>query len=183
MIVFSVHNLISDPPFTKLDLISCRNLLIYLGSHLQKKLIPLFYYAIKPGGFLFLGPAESLSVNRELFRTLHTKHRIYQRRVTALDPPRKLDIPLVNLNRFGGDADDVLGDVDLFRFAQQIILGEFSPQWVVVDDEGQVQTLSSDPAPFLKMSTGQFKNSIIAMAQPSRKPKQQTSLRVPAWPI
>ena len=164
MVVFSVHNLISDPPFTKLDLISCRNLLIYLGSHLQKKLIPLFHYAIKPGGFLFLGPAETLSVNRELFRTLHTKHRIYQRRVTALDPPRELDIPLVNLKRFGGDAEDASGEVDLFRYAQQVILGEFSPQWVVVDDEGQVQTLSSDPAPFLKMSAGQFKNNIIAMA-------------------
>ncbi len=164
MIVFSVHNLISDPPFTKLDLVSCRNLLIYLGSHLQKKLIPLFHYATKPGGFLFLGPAETLSVNRELFRTLHTKHRIYQRRVTALDSPRTVDIPLVNLNRFSGDADDASGDVDLFRYAQQVILGEFAPQWVVVDDEGQVQTLSCDPAPFLKMSGGKFRNNIIAMA-------------------
>lgn len=164
MVVFSVHNLISDPPFTKLDLVSCRNLLIYLGSHLQKKLVPLFHYATKPGGFLFLGPAETLSVNRELFRTLHTKHRIYQRRVTALDSPRTLDIPLVNLNRFSGEADDASGDVDLFRYAQQVILGEFAPQWVVVDDDGQVQTLSSDPAPFLKMSAGQFRNNIIAMA-------------------
>ncbi len=60
-VIFSSHNLISDPPFTKLDMISCRNLLIYLGAHLQKKLIPLFHYALRPGGFLFLGPSESMS--------------------------------------------------------------------------------------------------------------------------
>lgn len=164
MIVFSAHNLISDPPFTKVDLISCRNLLIYLGSHLQKKLIPLFHYALKPGGFLFLGPAETLSVNRELFRTLHTKYRLFQRRVTALDRPQVLEIPMINLNRHSSEAENGTGEVDLFRFAQQIILGEFSPQWAIVNDEGQIQTLSSDPAPFLKMSGGNFKNNIIAMA-------------------
>ncbi len=164
LIVFSAHNLISDPPFTKVDLISCRNLLIYLGSHLQKKLIPLFHYATKPGGYLFLGPAETLSVNKELYRTLHVKHRLFQRRVTALDRAATLDIPIMNLTRLGSEVDASSGEVDLFRFAQQIILGEFSPQWAVVDDEGQIQTLSSDPTPFLKMSGGKFKNNVITMA-------------------
>ncbi len=164
-IVFSAHNLISDPPFTKLDLVSCRNLLIYLGSHLQKKLIPLFHYAIKPGGFLFLGPAETLSVNKELFKTLHQKHRFFQRRVTALDAPPMLDMPLVNLIRFSQSSEtEAAGEFDLFRYAQQIILGEFSPQWAVIDDEGEIQSLSSDPAPFLQMTAGKFKNNVIAMA-------------------
>ncbi|MEO8268811.1 MAG: CheR family methyltransferase, partial [Aureliella sp.] len=164
MIVFSAHNLISDPPFTKVDLISCRNLLIYLGSHLQKKLIPLFHYAIKPSGYLFLGPAETLSVNRELFRTLHSKHRLYQRRVTALDRPQVFNIPMMKLNRNNSEAENGTGEVDLFRFAQQIILGEFSPQWAIIDDDGRIRTLSSDPSPFLKMSGGHFKNNVIAMA-------------------
>ncbi|TWU10891.1 CheR family methyltransferase [Allorhodopirellula heiligendammensis] len=168
MVIFSSHNLISDPPFTKVDLVSCRNLLIYLGSHLQKKLIPLFHYAIKPGGFLFLGPAETLSVNKELFRAVHIKHRLYQRRVTTLDRSTGWDIPMVNLGRFGvTDEGDPSAEFDLFRYAQQIILGEFSPQWAVVDDDGQIQTLSSDPAPFLKMSGGKFKNNIVAMAHES----------------
>ncbi|MCM2373480.1 CheR family methyltransferase [Aporhodopirellula aestuarii] len=163
-IVFSAHNLISDPPFTKLDLVSCRNLLIYLGSHLQKKLIPLFHYATKPGGFLFLGPAESLSVNRELFRTLDQKHRLFQRRVTAIDPAATVDLPRVNLSRFSRSVEDDAGEFDLFRYAQQIVLGEFSPQWAVVDDDGEIQTLSSDPSPFLQMTSGKFQNNIIAMA-------------------
>ncbi len=163
-IVFSAHNLISDPPFTKLDLISCRNLLIYLGSHLQKKLIPLFHYAIKPGGFLFLGPWETLSVNRELFRTMHQQHRLFQRRLTALDSPPTLDVRLVNLSRFSQLGESEGGEVDLFRYAQQIILGEFSPQWAIVDDDGEIHSLSSDPAPFLQMSSGKFNNNFIAMA-------------------
>ncbi len=70
MCMFSVHNLISDPPFSKLDLVSCRNLLIYLGSHLQIKLMPLFHFALNPQGYLFLGSSENLSGNRELFKKL-----------------------------------------------------------------------------------------------------------------
>ncbi len=167
MVVFSSHNLISDPPFTKIDLVSCRNLLIYLGSHLQKKLIPLFHYAIKPGGFLFLGPAETLSVNKELFRTVDVKHRLYQRRVTTLDRPTGLDFAIENFNRFGDIVGEQSAEFDLSRYAQQIILGEFSPQWAVVDDDGQIQALSSDPAPFLKMSGGKFKNNILSMAHES----------------
>lgn len=167
MVVFSSHNLISDPPFTKIDLVSCRNLLIYLGSHLQKKLIPLFHYSIHPGGYLFLGPAETLSVNKELFRTIHVKHRLYQRRVTALDTSTKFELPLFGIGRSSGEEGEPSQDFDLFRYAQQIILGEFSPQWAVVDDEGQIRTLSSDPAPFLKMSGGEFKNNLIAMAHES----------------
>ena len=61
MVTFSVHNIIADAPFSRLDLISCRNLLIYLGGHLQKKLIPLFHYALRRGGYLFLGSSESVS--------------------------------------------------------------------------------------------------------------------------
>ncbi len=163
MIVFSAHNLISDPPFTKVDLVSCRNLLIYLGSHLQKKLIPLFHYSLRAGGYLFLGPAETLSVNKELFRTLHVKHRIYQRRITALDRPRSLDLPALSRTRVPS-LEARYQDVDLYRFAQQIVLGEFAPQWAVVDDEGQIHELSSDPSPFLKMAAGTFKNNIVSLA-------------------
>ena len=82
--LFSAHDLIRDPPFRRLDLISCRNLLIYLGPHLQKKLIPLFHYALRPGGYLFLGPAETISAHRDLFRPVDVKHRTSQRLPTAV---------------------------------------------------------------------------------------------------
>src|SRR4029453_3581997 len=79
MCLFTVHSLIKDPPFSRLDLFSCRNVLIYLGPELQQKLVRLFHYALRPGGYLFLGPAETLSGQRELFRPLDQQHRIFQK--------------------------------------------------------------------------------------------------------
>ncbi|MEI7634736.1 MAG: chemotaxis protein CheB [bacterium] len=80
MLVFSDQDVIKDPPFSKLDLISCRNLLIYMGEKLQKKIIPLFHYALNPGGFLFLGTSETVGAFTELFSPLDRKLKLYQRR-------------------------------------------------------------------------------------------------------
>ncbi len=80
MLVFSEQDVIKDPPFSKLDLISCRNLLIYMGGELQKKLIPLFHYALNPGGFLFLGTSETVGDFGDLFATLDRKSKLYQRK-------------------------------------------------------------------------------------------------------
>lgn len=80
MLVFSEQDMIKDPPFSRLDLISCRNLLIYMGAELQKKLIPLFHYALNPGGLLFLGTSETVGEYGELFSVLDRKAKVYQRR-------------------------------------------------------------------------------------------------------
>jgi len=80
MLIFSEQNVIKDPPFSKLDLISCRNLLIYLNGDLQKKLIPLFHYALNPAGFLFLGTSETIGELQDLFSALDRKSRLYQRK-------------------------------------------------------------------------------------------------------
>ena len=85
MCLFSLHNLIADPPFSRLDLVSCRNLLIYLEGELQKKIGGLFHYALRPGGFLFLGPSEMVAGQPELFRTLDKRHRVFQSRILSLD--------------------------------------------------------------------------------------------------
>jgi two-component system, chemotaxis family, CheB/CheR fusion protein len=78
-VVFSEHNVIKDPPFSKLDLISCRNLMIYLGGDLQKKLIPLFHYALNPGGVLFLGTSETVGEHANLFVSVDRKAKLFQR--------------------------------------------------------------------------------------------------------
>jgi two-component system CheB/CheR fusion protein len=88
MVVFSVHNLIKDPPFSRLDLISCRNLLIYLGGDLQKKLIPLFHYALNPGGFLFQGTSETVGGFGDLFEVLDRKAKLYYRKEDIHDMQR-----------------------------------------------------------------------------------------------
>jgi two-component system CheB/CheR fusion protein len=80
LLVFSEHDIIKDPPFSKLDLISCRNLMIYLGAELQKKLISLFHYALLPGGILFLGTSETAGEQGDLFAVLDRKAKIYQRK-------------------------------------------------------------------------------------------------------
>jgi hypothetical protein len=80
MLIFSEHDLIKNPAFSKLDLISCRNLLIYMGAELQKKLMPLFHYALNPGGMLVLGSSESVGDFVNLFAPVERKSRIYQRK-------------------------------------------------------------------------------------------------------
>src|SRR6185369_9040741 len=84
MVIFSPHSLIKDPPFTKLDILSCRNLLIYLTPEIQKKLFPLFHYSLTPGGILFLGSAETVGTFTDLFKPLHNKLRIFRRTESTL---------------------------------------------------------------------------------------------------
>src|SRR6185312_13293343 len=77
MCVFSLHNALRDPPFSKLDLVSCRNLLIYLNAPIQDRLLQLFHYALRPGGFLFLGTTEGVTQQPDLFTTVDKAHHIY----------------------------------------------------------------------------------------------------------
>ncbi len=93
MLIFSVQDVIKDPPFSKIDLISCRNLMIYMSEELKKKLIPLFYYALKPKGFLFLGSLENAGDCIDLFETLDSKSKLYQRKEPAFGEP--------HIRRFG----------------------------------------------------------------------------------
>ena len=88
MLVFSEQDVIKDPPFSKLDLISCRNLLIYMTGDLQKKLMPLFHYALNPGGFLFLGTSETVGEFNDLFETIERKAKLYQRKDNLFITPR-----------------------------------------------------------------------------------------------
>ena len=87
MCVFSIHNVVRDPPFSSLDIISCRNLLIYMDAGLQNRLIPLFHYVLSPRGYLFLGGSEGLADNTSLFHEADKKQRIYQRIDAAVRSP------------------------------------------------------------------------------------------------
>ena len=81
--IFSAHSVIRDPPFSRMDLVSCRNLLIYFDAELQDSVLPVFHYALKPGGYLFLGPSETVSRHGDLFTPVDKKHRVFQRRPDA----------------------------------------------------------------------------------------------------
>ncbi|MBV8767252.1 MAG: PAS domain S-box protein [Hyphomicrobiales bacterium] len=164
MVTFSAHNVIADPPFSRLDLISCRNLLIYLGGHLQKKLIPLFHYALRRGGYLFLGASESLSGHGDLFRDVDAHHRLVQRKETVLRTPG--EIRGTRLGSMAGWRDmEARPGVDLGSFAQRIILDEFSPRYAIVNEEGQIAYLSEGVERFLQPPAGAYANDILRMAR------------------
>ncbi|QDV45562.1 Autoinducer 2 sensor kinase/phosphatase LuxQ [Stieleria neptunia] len=167
LVLFSKHNLISDPPFSRQDLISCRNLLIYLGEHLQEKLIPLFHYATRPAGFLFLGPSETISTHGELFKSFDTKCRISQRKGTATGSisalvTRRGEVKPVHAGETQSDAT-----IDLNVIRQRILLDEFTPKAVVIDQTGTVLNASDGVSKYLEVSGGDFHNHIIKMALPS----------------
>ncbi|MBV9111467.1 MAG: PAS domain S-box protein [Hyphomicrobiales bacterium] len=164
MVTFSAHNVIADPPFSRLDLISCRNLLIYLGGHLQKKLIPLFHYALRRGGYLFLGSSESLSGHGDLFRDVDAHHRLVQRKETVLRTPEEVR----GVDRAGmpGLRDkDAHPGVDLGSLAQRIVLDEFSPRYAIVNEEGQIAYLSEGVERFIQPPSGAYANDILRMAR------------------
>src|SRR5437762_14080321 len=139
---FARQTLCADPPFSRLDLISCRNVLIYLSPDLHKRCVPQFHYALNPGGYLILGPAESVGMYDELFKLVDKKNKIYTK--TGVTTPRTVDfIPQrgLELSHFGTRATGAgvnLGG-DLLKIADRIMLSAYAPAAVVIDQDMRVQ--------------------------------------------
>lgn len=165
MCLFSIHNLISDPPFSHLDLITCRNLLIYLGPHLQKKIFPVFHYALRPNGYLFLGTSETLTSHKELFKPVNAKHRIAQRRPTAIKMPSISTSVQRYLSHF--QESEKISDTDLGLICQRIALDEMPLRYAAVNDEGQIVSASAGLGKYVQIPEGVFQNNIVKLALPS----------------
>lgn len=165
---FSVHNLLRDPPFSRLDMISCRNLLIYLESETQKEVFPLFHFALRPGGFLFLGGAESASQFGDLFRPIDKQFRLYQRRDHA---PRLHRLPMPSLPTGFRMPPRALppqpGDMGraIRSSADTAILERFAPAHVVINQEGEIIHFSAHTGRFLEPAAGQPTRSLLALAR------------------
>jgi two-component system CheB/CheR fusion protein len=170
MCIFSAHSVIRDPPFSRLDLISCRNLLIYLKPALQAQIIPLFHYALRPSGFLFLGSSENVSRHSELFGTLDRKNRIFRRRDMVARPPLPLHQFMPQMRREAGGAEEnnsgLLQRSDSLRRAANTILENFAPTFVIVDETGQTLYFSSGTGKYLQPAAGPPNRDIVAMARP-----------------
>jgi two-component system CheB/CheR fusion protein len=164
LLIFSPHNLISDPPFSRLNLISCRNLLIYLGPHLQKKLMSVFHYSLRDDGFLFLGSSESVAGYSELFRIVDAKHRIAQRKSTGA---HRMKLPLQTGIGTGAGASrpQEVAEVDIGALSQRILLDEFAPPYAIVNQDAQVVYLSQRIGAFLQPPEGEYANNIFRMAR------------------
>ncbi len=179
MVVFAQHNLTMHPPFTKLDFISCRNLLIYLDHELQKKIIGLFYYSINPEGFLLLGSSESLGSQGNLFSTLDTKLKFYQK--TALtQSPESFDFPtsFSKTNPIENEKTSPLESIpNIQTLADQLLLKYFSPVGVLVNEDGDIIYTSGRTGKYLEPSVGKANLNIFAMLREGLRQKFPLAFR------
>ena len=167
MCIFSQHSLINDPPFSRLNLISCRNLLIYFDTELQKKLIPLFHYALNREGYLFLGSSENLTGYSELFRNVDKPHRLFQKK-QAMIPPR-VDFPLVERNLQQRSQPMTLrsnaGRQQISKTIERLLLQEYSPACVIVNDQNEVVYFFGHTGKYLEPSQGIPSNDLFDLAR------------------
>ncbi len=165
MIVFAQHNIIMHPPFSKIHLLSCRNLLIYLDSELQKNLISLFYYSINPAGTLILGSAETLGSQASLFVPIDSKLKIYKRSSTSLSP-ELYDFPSSFSKTQPVPMEKLVPaktTQNLQTLADQLLLQSFSPPGVLVNENGDILYISGRTGKFLEPSVGKANLNIFAM--------------------
>jgi len=167
MVIFAPQSLIKDPPFTKLDILSCRNLLIYLAPEMQKKLFPLFHYSLTPGGILFLGSAETVGTFTDLFKPLHNKLRIFRRtestlRAELMEFPSSFAPPLPAGTKTVPAAKPHLS---LQTLADHLVLERYAPPAVLVNDKGNIFYVSGRTGKYLEPAAGKANWNILAMAR------------------
>jgi len=165
--VFARHNVAQDPPFSKVDLISCCNVLIYLGGVLQRKVLAILHYALKPTGFLMLGPSESIGTLSEAFHQVEKTHRIY-----SLRPAVGTPAPLLSeghraearVNYPEKIAENRAG-LDVQREADRLVLAKHGPAGAIIDDDMNIVQVRGHTAPYIELSPGEPTRNLLKMAR------------------
>ena len=169
MVVFAVQNVIKDPPFTKLDLLTCRNLMIYLEPELQNRLIPAFHYSLKPGGVLFLSPSESIGNHVDLFSPANRKWKFYRASHTAATSRAMMTSPItwaaVTGNKAPEEAMKKTKETNFSELTRRILLQCFAPASVVTDLKGEILYIHGDTGRYLRPAPGQASLNVIEMAR------------------
>lgn len=180
MIIFASQNIINDPPFTRLDMISCRNLLIYFSADLQEKLLPLFHYALNPQGLLLLGSAESTGSFGYLFTPLKAKVRLYRRIDNPLPKP-EVDFPNKHFTAVPAvrqTVNDASLPVNLQQLMDQLLLAQYAPAAVLVNAEGDILYFSGHTGKYLEPCAGKANLNIYAMAREGLRQALTGSIRL-----
>jgi two-component system CheB/CheR fusion protein len=171
--VFARHNVITDPPFSRIDLVSCRNLLIYMDQPLQSRVLALLHYALNPGGYLLLGSSETIGAHRALFDLPHPQHKIYARRVAA---PGSL--PLTPSRMHPADPDGLVAqaardqesrgerETRLERDMDRQLLSHYAAVGVLIDAGMQVLQFRGDTGPYLSATPGRATLDLLKMLRP-----------------
>src|SRR5262249_46366201 len=165
--VFSSHSVVRDPPFSRMDLISCRNLLIYLNAELQSHVIPIFHYALKPQGYLFLGTSEHITQHGDLFTAVDKKDRVFQRREDGSGVMPHLPVLLRRHGVGGGALAESRGSPgrSLRQSIEARVLERYAPAHVVVTREGDVINYSAGTGKYLEPPPGRPNRALMAMAR------------------
>jgi chemotaxis methyl-accepting protein methylase/signal transduction histidine kinase/PAS domain-containing protein len=189
-IVFARQNVISDPPFSRMDFISCRNVMIYLEASLQKKVIPMFHYALKKGGFLLLGSSESVGGFGALFAPVDKKHKIFVRKA---GPIHAIDLPLRNngaerfakpktppsalaANRLGGAKATLMSELSAEREADRVTVNQFAPPGALIGADFQVLQFRGRTGSFLEAPAGKVTFDLLRMAREGLMPPLRSAV-------
>jgi two-component system, chemotaxis family, CheB/CheR fusion protein len=168
---FARHDICIDPPFSNLDLISCRNVLIYLQPAIQKRIIPLFHYALNSHGFLALGSSESIGTFVDLFAQVDKKQKIFARKMTATRPA--IEFPL---RRHAADQTEatspktpedgpLLKGVDIYYEADRVVLNQYAPAGVLINEQMDILQFRGDTSHYLRPAPGRASLNLMQMAR------------------
>ncbi len=182
MVVFAVQNMIQDPPFTRLDLLSCRNVMIYLEPELQARVVPAFHYALRPGGVLFLSPSESIGSHTELFEPINRKWNFFRARPSFASTRTMLSSGLKwtvdpGIPGHHAIAPPARDGTNVAEFAKRALLQSFAPPAVLTDLHGDVLYVHGDTGKFLRVAQGQPSRSVIDMAREGLELELREALR------
>lgn len=173
MCVFSTHDIVKDPPFSKLDLISCRNLLIYFELPLQKRVISTFHYGIKTNGFLWLGPSETIAASARLFKPLDKRSRIFRRLDVAVEIPRS---PLSSRMSAASPAQRSV-EADTIDAQATRIIAQYAPAYIVFDDQHEIQRFSGQVAKYMEPVSGGASLNLFRMLHAQLRPPVRSLVR------
>ena len=155
MVIFAVQNLINDPPFSKLDLVSCRNLLIYMDKELQKHIIPLFHFTLRAEGVLFLGSSESIGRFSDLFTPIQSKHKLFKRKEVLLETMTNYPIPPLLDTAASHQAAGPNRTLDARSVAEKMVLKDYAPDSVLINEHFEILYFLGDTSPYLRQAVGE----------------------------
>jgi two-component system, chemotaxis family, CheB/CheR fusion protein len=180
LVVFAVQNVIKDPPFTRLDLVSCRNLMIYLEPELQDRLLRAFHYALKPGGVLFLSPSESIGERNDQFAPLSRKWKFYRAIPTAAATYGVMPVgsfrPKESDDTRPDEPVNVTRQTGFAELTQRVLLQTYAPASVVTDLKGNIRYVHGDTGRYLRPAPGQATLNAVEMARDALQPELSAAI-------
>jgi two-component system CheB/CheR fusion protein len=179
LVLFAGHNLLRDPPFSRLDLITCRNLLIYLNRDVQEQVLKLFHFTLQPNGYLLLGASETVDGVPSLFTTIEKNQRLFQRRTAPSTMPANMpNLPLAGppnrpvITGRGGD----IGSAQVLADVHQQLLAQYAPPSVLINQGYDIVRISRGGRRFLELTEGELSTNVLKLIHPNLRIELRTAL-------